>query len=66
MGKPGSRWEAAGWMDAIDLCAEGASKEQRSLEEGDREGHGPKTGRSAVQAQGVRRSHVINRMSCDE
>jgi hypothetical protein len=30
---------------------EGGSKEKRRLEEGDRGGHGPKTGRSAIEEE---------------
>ena len=52
VGKLGVVWDIAISKDAIgflpDTELEGASTEQRTLDEGDRGGHGPKTGRSAI------------------
>jgi hypothetical protein len=48
------RWEGAAWKDDIftpQIDREGGSKKPRRFEEGDRGGHGPKTGRSAKQEQ---------------
>jgi len=44
VGEPRSRWEVAVGRDAV-----GGNKEERRMEAEDREGYGPKTGRSAIE-----------------
>jgi hypothetical protein len=43
-----------------DTELEGGSKEERRLEEGDRGGHGPKTGRSAIEEEQIRNMFLIS------
>jgi len=41
-----------GWREFVPgMDLKGCRKEERGLEEGEREGHGPKTGRSAMEEE---------------
>ena len=53
--KPISRWQDAVWRHVADTELEDGGNEKRSLEKGDREGQGRKTGWSAVEEERVKR-----------
>jgi hypothetical protein len=65
VGKLGVVWEIPTSKDAIDFFflpdteLEGASTEQRTLEEGDLKGHGPKTDRNAITGGGGGRGYML-------